>query len=1613
MPLSHLSSHDFNFSKFLNRLAGFAPPWLIKPLLDSVTCLHHSIIECETQILGEDLALSGTSIGLHYRSNHTPGRIAENTVDIPLSGATVPEGLQRIDLQIHIAGRVIRKSFPALANQNYQFAWDGNDAYRRTWTGSTQVLIRTGYVYKESYGIPKPGTNNNFGQFPAVPFDANRSKQEYTLWRETRLPMGYNNRGDQGIAGWSLTNHHIYDPIAGVLYRGDGSRERVKDIDRWVIQRFAGAGGTTVSSPLGDGRTAVKAHLLNPESTAISANGSVYIAQRNRIRKVDRFGDISTYAGNGSNTYSGDGGQAVNAGIASSIATPKIALGSDGSLYLTQYYDKRVRRVDPNGIIRVFAGNGTDCNPRDGGPAIAAGICTPTDVAVGPDGSVYIAERHLSTQGPGRIRKVGADGIISTVVGSGDGTVLDSGSAANTITDPLSIAVGADGSLYILERDGYRIRKVTPDGIITTAAGNGRAPSGYQDIADGTPATAISISANDIDVDVTGNLYIADKRSVRKVSLDGTITTLAGNGESNDPHYSLFDEGKLGRQASILPQYIAAGPDGAIYVTDTSADTLTRIAPNLPIVVAGNSIVASTDTLIPSHSGSEIYVFRANRHYRTLNAYNNMVMAEFGYDANGRLIQTTDANGNALTIKRDLQGHPTAIIAPFGQTTTLATDANGYLSKITDPNGTSYQIGYSADGLLTSFRDPKGNASTMTYDSQGRLLKDQDAIGGYLALARTDQADGYKVAVSDTAGRTTSHTITTLADGSERRSNLYPDGTQTVTDNLLDGSHVSTTADGSSITVVDGPDPRFGMTSPIMSSATLTTGGLTLNAESISTAVLANEGDPLSLTKLTDTFTVNGRTATSVYDATSKTVSLTSPANRKASAVLDTLGRVTQAQLTGILTTTASYDAQGRLTTVSQGTGVNERKLDYTYNPQGYLASVLDPIGRQVQFQYDQAGRVTTQTLPDGRQILYSYDAKGNLTSLTPPGQPAHIFNYTAVDQTADYQPPLVGAGSNNTVYTYDKDKALVSVARPDGQSIAINHDSAGRVASLALSPASQTLASYAYDTTTGKLTTVTVPDGGLGYSYNGALLTQTAWTGAVSGSIGYVYDNNFNITSVSLNGANPIAYSYDDDDLLTKAGNLTLTRSSQNGLLTSTALGSLTEAYSYSGFGELSGYEAKYAAFSHLKLAYSRDKLGRIIQKQETRGGVLDTYEYGYDTAGRLVEVKKNNVVQASYSYDDNGNRLSRTSGAVTQTGTYDAQDRLLTYNGASYSYTDNGELKTKTVGAAVTQYDYDVLGNLKKVVLPGGGKIDYLTDGQNRRIGKKVNGSLTQAFLWQGQLQPIAELDGSGNVVSRFVYATGVNVPDYMIKGGVTYRLIKDHLGSPRLVVDIASNTVAQEMEFDEFGRVIKDTNPGFQPFGFAGGLYDKDTGLVRFGARDYDASIGRWVSKDPILFNGDSSNSFEYVLNDPVNGFDTNGLFIVNVGGNDFDISILNPRLIDSRYRVGEVNILGFGINAPHFDLTYEFDLSAAYLGKEGCSNQKISHQFNNLNATIPVTISPLMFIPGLGVPKAILTGTKIIKGFEEHQAVIDAATSVLEKVDIRDWNPNTTGNVVTPF
>jgi RHS repeat-associated protein len=170
----------------------------------------------------------------------------------------------------------------------------------------------------------------------------------------------------------------------------------------------------------------------------------------------------------------------------------------------------------------------------------------------------------------------------------------------------------------------------------------------------------------------------------------------------------------------------------------------------------------------------------------------------------------------------------------------------------------------------------------------------------------------------------------------------------------------------------------------------------------------------------------------------------------------------------------------------------------------------------------------------------------------------------------------------------------------------------------------------------------------------------------------------------------------------------------------------------------------------------------------------------------------------------------------------------------------------------------------------------VEYVVDAAARRVGKKVNGVLQQGWLYESGIRIAAQVDATGAVTQRYVYGTQSHSPDVVLTQGKVYRLVKDHLGSIRLVVDSVSGEVKQRIDYDAWGRITSDTSPGFQPFGYAGGLLDNDTGLTRFGARDYDAEAGRWTAKDPLGFAAGDSNVFVYVGNEPINMIDPTGLY-----------------------------------------------------------------------------------------------------------------------------------------
>jgi RHS repeat-associated protein len=786
-------------------------------------------------------------------------------------------------------------------------------------------------------------------------------------------------------------------------------------------------------------------------------------------------------------------------------------------------------------------------------------------------------------------------------------------------------------------------------------------------------------------------------------------------------------------------------------------------------------------------------------------------------------------------------------------------------------------------------------------------------------LVRTELSveggSGYQVTHTTADNVQTIHRVELQPSGVELRTTINPDGTQSVTQINPDDSRTFTAADGTVQTSTVGPDPRFGLQAPITTKATVTSPGGTAATVTGARSVPSYGGNPLVFSTQTDTTTINSRPpSTSTYNSATRVTTDTSPAGRSTQTTVDAKGRVTRVQATGLHPLRVGYDAEGRPITMKYGpdpdTAATRASLiayvddiaiafeGYPPAAKGQVKRTTDAAGRTTTFEYDPQGRVSAQLLPDEpplvRRVAFHYDPAGNVISITPPGRPAHGFGYSPVDLEARYTPPQVTPplADVETTYAYTPDRQLDLVTRPDGGTIDYEYDDFGRLETLTLDPATGApeVQHYVYDDPggsgdeTGNLAQIVTPEAKLEFSYDGGLPTGEAWsgTGLATASVTQHYDASFRRDrqelTVGTTSESEITFGYDNDDLLTQAGALTLTRDPANGLLRGTSItsgsGTITDTIDYgtgNHFGEVAHYTAKHNGTPFFERGYTRDALGRITSVTETitlppAPPATTTTYYTYDAAGRLFQVCPDAgcaTPTAEYHYDGNGNRIAPTYTAQGNVSTtYDAQDRLLSttagLTATTYEYTANGELWKKHEGSATTIYAYDGLGNLRHVELPDGTAIDYVVDGRNRRIGKKVNDALVRQWVYQDQLEPVAELDGSGNLLAQFVYGGKPHVPDYILKGGQAYRIVSDHLGSVRSVVNVVDGSLAQHIEYNEFGLIIADSNPGFQPFAYAGGIYDAATYLTRFGARDYDAASGRWTAVDPIGFEGRDTKS-----------------------------------------------------------------------------------------------------------------------------------------------------------
>ncbi|MBW2136058.1 MAG: carboxypeptidase regulatory-like domain-containing protein [Deltaproteobacteria bacterium] len=1412
-----------------------------------------SFVDDRSRIFHEDIPIPGTDITLHYASNGVKGY--NTSISVPVSGARLPNSLKRIVAKVEVAGRAFEQILDPLPNQKADFVWDGFDHLGRAVQAPTIAHASIGFVYDQVYYSGNDSFEQAFGQ-AGDDLTATIARQELISWRQWDVaiyPFGVNRKRRGFISdGWTISHHHHLSPIdPSTLHKGDGTIARSK---AGFIDTVAGNGTPGYS---GDGGPAHEAQLNYVQGLHLDASGNLYIADRfnHSIRKVDTAGNIGAVAGNGLQGYSGDGGPATEASLSNPF---DIAVDASGNLYIADWGNKRVRKVDTNGIITTVAGNGSEEHSGDNGPAIWAAM-NPFSLALDISGNLYVGDATNS-----RVRKVDTNGVITTVAGNGTaGYSGDGGPATEAMLyGPRGLAVDSFGNIYICDYFNSRIRKVDPTGIITTIAGNG--VYGYS--GDGGPATEASIYAFEVTVDQSGNIYIADTNNhcIRKVDTNGIITTVAG---TNSPGYS--GDGRPAIEAELgNPQDLAVDVLGNLYISDTSNHRVRIVAP--PFFFAGRR--AAADISFAEGNGLGHVFSSAGYHKSTIDLDSRATMYNFSYDRNNNLVLITDRFGNQTLINRDLNDVPTSIISPDGITTTLTVDVNNHLTRIAYPDGSSYSFEYTSNGLMTAKVESEGNRFEHLFDAPGRLTDATDQEGGHWQFLRTAYENGDVLTEVLTAeGNLTSYLDHIYSTGEYTSEITDPTGTVTFFTESGDGMIVHKSLPcGMELEFKYGVDPeyKFKVVKEMREITPSALGKKMLREKSYQDTNLDDVPDLIA-----EIVTVNGKATALENDILLSQKTIISPEGRTVTTLYDPATLLPLSlSIPGLYDTTYGYDTRGRLTSIK----TNTRQTSFVYNTQGFLQSITGPENHNTYFSYDGVGRVTGINRPDGTSIGFTYDGNGNVRVLTNPSSIAHTFGYNLVNLNNSYQTPL----SSSYTYVYDRDRRLTNINFPSGKTINNVYDKT-RLVQIKTREGNIDL-SYLCGTKVDSISTGTES---IRYGYDGPLVTSETLGGTLNQSFSYAYNNDFNLQSFNYAGYTHL-YTYDNDGLLTGAGSFTIGRNAANGLPETVTGGALNLSRTFNGYGEVESQDFIIHGLSLTSWSLTRDDNGKITNKTETVDGVTSNYVYTYGPMGRLLTVTKNGVLVEEYEYSPNGTRtyeINTLKGIAGRKLTYSDEDHLLTAGATSYQYDLDGCLRSKTESTNVTSYNYSSRGELLGVDLPDGTAIEYIHDPLGRRIAKKVNGITIEKYLWHGLTRLLAVYDGSDNLLMRFEYADA-RMPVTMTRSDGTYYLTYDQVGSLRMVAD-ATGVPVKLIDYDSFGSIIKDSDPSFEvPFGFAGGLHDRDTGLVRFGFRDYDPDIGRWTSKDPIFFLGGDTDLYGYCLNNPVNWVDPDGLagFAFDVGG-----------------------------------------------------------------------------------------------------------------------------------
>ncbi len=1555
--LIRFSSVDWNH-------AFFFPPWWLDdfgddPFGDPDDCCEQpgSIIGVQNQSLGETADLGGTPYSLRYDSARTPGAAGSRSIRVPLTDEEPDEDLAEVRAVAVIAGQRLihtlkpeEEGDPIPADAAHTFRWDGNDAFGRPMVGGAMADIEVRNIFPAEYSpverasrprassqqlllIEMPffsgGSNVSWGSggsgsvwdfvsmppTPDEPQPVDRptlecDATETNCWSDVPTPrelgesrvgtpvaraysvaVPYMDARSMGVGGWGVSVQHRYDTGTGTLYTGDGQRrsadtlvDRVETTRRMVVPNANGdliAPVTTSMDVLPDGSSVRAAPWI----------GSVIVD--------DPQGHSTILAGQrGAAPGSGDGGPATEAGFAWPY---QLAAAPDGTVYVSDVDDRRVRRISPDGTISTAVGNGTATDGADSTDPLQHAIY-PQELAVAGDGTLYIA-------GGDGIHVLSPDGRMS-ILAAVSGCGAESNRCRYYTQPPRKITAGQDGTVYWTATNGdhvVRLYRYTPGGgapqLLSTAYGFDQSKEGPIGLANIAPAG--------LEIDDAGRLLLLesgyDKIGIWRLGADGRVRKIGLSCfDTNTPDQIIPGEGGPLKDACGWTTDIDQGPDG-LYLHEYGSWQVRRASSALQRYPVD-------DTLIASEDGGEVYRFdKEGRHLETLDGRTERVIRTFAYDSEGRLSGITETDLGTTTFAYGA-GSVTAT-GPDGQQTLIEINGDGWATRIQDAAGEGQEYEYSATGLMDTYTDQLGNDTVFTWGPTGRLLTDTSPEGGTQTLARNEAGSQTTVTHQTAGGQTTTYRTEKQAapktGDDEEDEDAVRREVQTVT--AADGSKstVSETSEGADATALvsaDGTvveqerssDPRWGAQVSTYASKAKLPSGLEASGSHdthVQRSSTQDSTDPFAYESIIDTYTVGGRTTTSTYDKGERTDTAESPMGRTSQVEYDDDDRPVRISAPAREDVEVEYDSRGRPTSVSQG----DAESTATYGADGRVASTTDAEGGVTTVGRDAVGRPTTVTGPDGEDTGFTYDAAGQLSSVTAPDGRAFSFEYDDNgNQTQMTRPARAGSGDTALVSTreYDAQDRLTSRTRPSGEEVTTSYDSAGRLAEREADDGTSAGAAYepVADGKGGRLTSTQTGEGAsTELEYDGSLLTGVqslgdTWSGDATADqpeVEFGYDESLRLTSEEIDG-DSVGYGYNNDDQATQVGDVSLSYDEDSGDPETVSAGVASTQIGVDARGDLqslaSTTEASGVAAPVLSESVVRDDLGRITQRTETVGsGPADVYGYSYDLAGRLTQVTKNAAVTETYGYDSTGGLTSRGNGVVSTWIHTDGHGRpTQTADGTQLEWSPDGELlKLTAPGGAETEFGYDGFGRLVEVISPDGEIGRYRYDASGRRTAVRLDGSLVRRFVYGGAEFPRARVDADGDVLERYVYASYEHVPDLIVRrDGQRLRLITDAVGSVRAVVDADTGAVVQRLAYDAYGRTTQNTAPGTQPFGFKGALADpvaQGAGLVWMGVRAYLPLIGRFTTTDPAGLAA-VWNQHDALGGDPINLIDADGRFAV---------------------------------------------------------------------------------------------------------------------------------------